>query len=376
MTTTIKRWLFAVATIALSGGAISQNIDGRISGFANNNNKVIVPKGGSPVLDLRQIEPGRVDKRLLEFRKEVDSEIRSRADFNVAWLFWRDGVLIHEAYHPKVKPDNYFLGFSVTKSLIAMAYGHAFCEGKLAPGDLAVKYVPQLSDSAYANRTIESLLLMKSGVPFDEYESENAARVFRSVLSQSDTYDSIFLKMRERDFPAKASPNWNYDTNNTEMLGRVLHAVSGGLDGYLSQAVWSKIGAQADAWFVVDKEKRLLAGSGLYAQPRDFLRLGIHALGLVSGENASPCLRSYMGKAVSPLSVTTRQASFGYGYQFWSRNKWVSNNDGVFEMKGHLGQRVIVGPKTRAVAVALSVGDGELDRFYSLFKRLRELPMQ
>lgn len=357
--------------IAFCKVAQSQNIDGRVNGFANNNHKVVISKGATPTSDLGALDATQIGSDIRDFQKEVDEDFRRRGDENVAWIFWRDGRLIHEAYHQKVKSDNYFLGFSITKSVISMAVGAAVCEGKLSLMDMPSKYLPELAGSAYANRTIEDLLLMKSGVRFEETPS--AEILFRSVLAQNDTYDATLLRLKVSDYPKENNPNWNYDTNHTEVLGRVLNAVTGGLDKYISDSVWSKIGAQSDAWFAVDKEKRLMSGGGLYAQPKDYLRLGIHALNLVTNENISTCFRNYMQRAISPILTISSAAYSGYGYQIWSKNRGIRNNDGVFEFVGLFGQRVVVDPKTKSVAIALSTREGDLPRFYSLVNKSRNL---
>jgi len=200
--------------------------------------------------------------------------------------------------------------------------------------------------------------------------------LFRAVLSQNETYDLTLLSMKASDYPPKRAPAFNYDSNHTEVLGRVLQAVSGGTDKYLAETFWSKIGAQSDAWFAVDRQKRLMTAGGLYAQPKDYLRVGIHFLNLLDDSNPQACIRDFARRAASPITTINWGNNYGYGYQIWSRNKRVRNNDGVFELNGLFGQRIVVDPKTRSVAVALSTREGDLDRFYALVNKLRTIPIQ
>mgnify|MGYP001765255586 CR=1 FL=1 len=357
----------------VSGWAHAQNVDGRINGFANNPNKARIDRGAKEVLSLAAVDPAHASKELAAFQKEVAEDFRKRPDENMAWLFWRDGRLIHEVYHPKINQDNYFLAFSVTKSVIAMGIGAAVCEGKLSLADIASKHLPELVGSAYADRSIEDLLKMKSGIPFAE--DPNAVNLFRGVLSQTETYDATLLSFKVSDYPRRDVMNWNYDSNNTEVLGRVLESVSGGAGRYLSEVFWSRIGAQSDAWFAVDNRKRLMAAGGLYAQPRDYLRIGIHLLNTVDEASPNTCIRDFARKAVSPLTTITTNRYYGYGYQFWSRNNLIRNNEGVFQLNGRIGQRVVVDPKTRVVAVAVSNGEGGLNHFYPLVNKLRTVNM-
>lgn len=111
----VGKFSLSALIIALSTTAYSQNIDGRINGFANNKNKAVISKGAAPTFELSPIDPAQAANEIKDFQKEADEDIRRRGDENVAWLFWRDGKLIHEAYHQKVKPENYFLGFSIVR---------------------------------------------------------------------------------------------------------------------------------------------------------------------------------------------------------------------------------------------------------------------
>lgn len=356
--------LTAFATTA----AHSQTVDGRISGFSNLIKKAKVEKGPTPsTLTLNTSEEA------VKFHKEASEEMKKREDENLAWIFWKDGKLLFEGYHPKVKPENYLISFSMVKSMVSFLVGSAMCEGKLALSDHAVKYVPDLADSAYVHRSIDDLLQMRTGIPFKE--DPQAMAIFGNVLAQRATYDETLLSIKASAFSPKQYADFNYDSNVTEVLGRVLAGATGNAEKYFSEKLWSKIGAQADAWFAVDMKGRPMSAGGLYAQPRDFLRVGIHLLEVTSDSNGDACLRQYVQKATSPLSTINHPTYFGYGYQFWSRNKLVRNNDRVFELVGLWGQRIVVDPNIKVVALGLSTKEGDLARFYALVNKLRSVNM-
>lgn len=167
------------------------------------------------------------------------------------------------------------------------------------------------------------------------------------------------------------SPDWNYDSSQTGVPGRVLQSVSGDAATYLSDVFWSKFGEQSDAWSAVDNRKRLLEAGGLYARPQDYLRMGIHFLKLIDDVHGDDCLKGYARKAVSALSTINWARYYGYGYQSWSRNPQLRNDEGMFEPKGSFGQRIVVDSRTRMVAVAISSHEGDMSRFCALLNKLR-----
>ena len=80
-----------------------------------------------------------------------------------------DGVLVHELYLGGTGPDDRLLGYSATKSALALLAGLASDDGNLPGLDTAAsKLVPELAGSGYANVTLRQLLTMTSGTGWRE----------------------------------------------------------------------------------------------------------------------------------------------------------------------------------------------------------------
>src|SRR5690348_13509148 len=72
-----------------------------------------------------------------------------------------DGVLVHERYFHGTQAGDRLLGFSATKSALALLVGQAVDDGRLPGLDTSVTdLVPELSRGGYAGVTLRQLLTM------------------------------------------------------------------------------------------------------------------------------------------------------------------------------------------------------------------------
>src|SRR5262249_57226282 len=75
-----------------------------------------------------------------------------------------DGVLVHERYFHGTRAGDRLLGFSATKSALALAVGQAVDDGRLPGLDTPVTgLVPELGSGGYAGVSLRQLLTMTSG---------------------------------------------------------------------------------------------------------------------------------------------------------------------------------------------------------------------
>ena len=84
---------------------------------------------------------------------------------------------------------------------------------------------------------------------------------------------------------------FGYKTINTDTLGWIIARSTGkSLTELLSEKIWSKIGAEQDAYLTIDGKGTPFAGGGLSAGLRDLGRLGQLILngGILNGERLFP----------------------------------------------------------------------------------------
>src|SRR5215469_9922108 len=88
---------------------------------------------------------------------------------STALLVVVDGILVHERYFHGTRAQDRLLGFSATKSALALLVGQAVDEGRLPGLDTPVTdLVPELSSGGYAGVNLRQLLTMTSGVGWRE----------------------------------------------------------------------------------------------------------------------------------------------------------------------------------------------------------------
>ena len=154
----------------------------------------------------------------------------------------------------------------------------------------------------------------------------------------------------------KANPHgekFAYKTVNTDALGAVLRRVTGkSVSELLRERIFSRLGAEYDAFFTVDPTGAEFAGGGLNLTLRDLARFG--ELMRLDGR--------YNGQQIVPKAVVDdirkggdRALFAAAGYKTlpgWSyRNMWwISHNEhGAFTARGIHGQAIYIDPAAEMV---------------------------
>ena len=143
----------------------------------------------------------------------------------------------------------------------------------------------------------------------------------------------------------------------------------------MSERIWSKLGAEHDADFVVDSNGAALAGGGLNMTLRDAARFGemIRLNGRFNGQQiVSP-------QAIASIRRGASQADFAKaGYAAltnWSyRSQWWGshNRDRAFSARGTYGQAINIDPKAANASfdpISLSAYQAVADRLMQPARR-------
>ena len=120
-----------------------------------------------------------MDSILPLIQRHIDSGVLRAATLHVRR---RDEILAH-AFGSAGSMDAMFLLGSISKPLSAMAVMVLVDRGELRLSDTAVKYLPEFSEGARKEITIEQLLTHTSGLP-DQLENNNALRAAHAPLSE------------------------------------------------------------------------------------------------------------------------------------------------------------------------------------------------
>ncbi|MBK0421249.1 serine hydrolase [Leucobacter sp. CSA2] len=241
------------------------------------------------------------------------------------------GRVVQESYPGRfASPEARFQLFSLTKSVTSLLVGIAHEDGDLPDlGATVASFLPELSDSAYAEVTVQELLDMRSGVGGAEVWTDPEALILayeRAVMNGGSVFDVIRNAPRVRP----AGTAFNYSTVDTHVLGWVLEAAVGTpIADYLGEKIWRPIGAESDAFYFLSRAtpRTALGGGSLNATTMDLARVGLLVAqgGVWEGQRIVPeawierCRDAGIPElAVGALDPELYPPAYGYSNQWWT----------------------------------------------------------
>ena len=260
----------------------------------------------------------------------------------------QNGRIRLQQYALDFSPGQRWESFSVAKSVTSVLLGIALEQGHIASlEETLVTHIPELSDSAYADVTVQQLLTMTSGVQWNEDyadDQSDVAQMYRGACVDGKAHVLAYLGKLPRQWPPGS--HWNYNTAETDLLGIVVErATRRSLAAYLSDAIWNPYGMAADAFWIRDEcDGSNTGGSGLSATLPDYARLGQFMLegGRIGGK--ALIAEAWMRGATSE-HASTAAPERGYGYLWWT------DTDGSYAAVGIFGQMVYIDPARQLVIV-------------------------
>ncbi|WP_051303722.1 serine hydrolase domain-containing protein [Comamonas composti] len=278
-------------------------------------------------------------------------------------LVLHQGKVVYEKYFGELKPERPHIAMSVTKSFVGTLAALLAHEGKLDPEAAVTRYLPELKDTAYADATVRQVMDMTIGVRYSEAYADPKAEIWdyaraggmipqgRDYAGPKSFYE--FLQTLQKEGPHDQA--FAYKTVNSEVLAWILRRVSGqSLAQLLSERIWSHLGAEQDAFFMVDRTGTESGGGGLNTSLRDLARFGemMRNNGQANGQQVLP--RAVIDD-IRTGGDPAKFAKAGYAtLPGWSyRNMWwVSHNaHGAYSARGIHGQTIYIDPKAEMVIV-------------------------
>lgn len=317
-----------------------------------------VPKASTPFRFIN-----KVNRFVLpETFDHEDSVVNTKAylDFTLtdALLIIHNDSLVYEYYANDFTEEDHHISWSMSKSVISALFGIALHEGKInSIEETVTDYLPQFTGTGYDGVKIKDVLQMSTGVGFNEDYGD-----FYSDINVMGRYFALGMPMedfskrlkRERE-PGNIN---HYVSINTQVLGMILVKATGkSITDYMAEKLWSKIGTESEAYWIVDKAGMEFALGGLNATARDYAKIGQLYLdsGRWQGEQIIP--EEWVIASITPdaphLLPGVRENGLkkdGYGFQWWLPY----GREDEFNAQGIYGQFIYVDPDKRMVIVKLS----------------------
>lgn len=296
-----------------------------------------------------------------EGRERSLAELHARTN-TTSFVVLHGGEIVHESYPGYFAGDDVrFQLFSMTKSVTSMLIGIAIDEGAIKDVTEPVTvYCEGLVGSAFDGVTIEHLLDMSSGVgDLEDYTVRDSliVRFTKAATGGGSLYEVVSSAERSTE----AGTQFNYSTIDTQVLGWVLESATGrSLAQYATERLWSRIGAEHDAyyWLTRGRPRTAIGGGSLNATARDMARLGLLMSrgGELNGQRIVPgeWVARSRGRGVPHLEVGALGPS-GYPHYGYSNKWWTLGGERrPFTGVGIHGQYLYVDPEADVVIVKTS----------------------
>ena len=276
---------------------------------------------------------------------------------SVAFLVVKNDSLRFEKYWGGGGEKSITNSFSMAKSITSLLVGCAIQDGYIESVEQGVSdFIPEIEQAGdFGGVKIRHLLEMSSGLNW----LENYKRPI-SVTAKAYYGTNLKSLVLNREFINPPGLVYKYQSGNTQILGVLLErAVGESVSSYAERSLWSKIGAEQDAFWSLDYnggvEKVFCCFN---SNARDFAKIGLLMLNrgrvgddvVVGGDYVD-----WLLTLPELIDGDNRFGKPGVPVNYYSNSWWVGRvlNKEVFYARGFLGQYIVVIPEINVVFVRL-----------------------
>ncbi len=249
-----------------------------------------------------------------------------------------DNDVVFEQYALGNSAETPWMSMSIAKSISSTLIGAALKDGHIESLDDAVStYVPELVGSVYDDVSVEHILLMASGVAWDEtYADPNSERRHMLELQLEQRPGALLDFMGGLERAGAPGEVWNYSTGETQLLSAIINgAVGKSASEYLSEKIWADYGMETDAkWWLDSEDGQEIGGSGLLITLADYARFGQFVLDEYNAPNVLP--EGWVAESARPHEIGGEEIEYGYS--------WWPEGEGAFSAVGIFGQWIFIDP--------------------------------
>lgn len=258
-------------------------------------------------------------------------------------VLYKDKI-IAEHYSDGYHKNSMFLGWSMTKSILATLIGIRQFEGKLdikAPAP-----VEQWKQDDRKKITIHNLLQMNSGLAWDE-DYSSISDVTRMLFKARD----MTTIQAEKKLLHSPGSHWNYSSGTTNLLSGILRKQFQNTQHYLDYpytALIDRIGMHSMV-LEADMEGNYVGSSYAWATARDWAKFGL--LYLLEGNWNGDQIFDKTWKDY--VTIPAHDSNGVYGGHFWLHDPEILPDapKDIYSSNGYQGQRIFIIPSKDLVIV-------------------------
>jgi CubicO group peptidase (beta-lactamase class C family) len=289
------------------------------------------------------------------------------------FLVLHGGRVAAEHYGPGMTPRTTHLLQSVSKSIAGTVAGILVGRGLIDPQAPVTGYIEELAGTSFEGATVRDVLDMRTGTAYDETYDDPASDVYLTEvlagwrpavapLEIANVYEQIAALGNAREHGLV----FDYRSILTELLAWILERASGvRYPELVSEALWSRIGAEQDADLTIRHGVGLPDG-GICATLRDMGRFALLQLreGRVGEEQIVPpewLLDTRHGDQSALDAYARAEGLDAHPGQMYRNQWWVLERDVSYAALGIHGQMVYVNLPADVACVKLSTWPSPLD---------------
>ncbi|MCX7549725.1 serine hydrolase domain-containing protein [Xanthomarina sp. F2636L] len=274
------------------------------------------------------------------------------------------GKVVFENYYNSNTPNTKHNTRSATKTITGTLIGCLLQDGSLkSVTEKATIYSKtkgvQYSDSRKDKITIEDLLTMSSILECDDWDQNSRGQEEKMYLIEDwvqfywDLPIKGFPEWKTKPKDTKYGRSFSYCTAGVVVLGDIINTISGNLENYADQALFSKLGITDYHWQKTPTGQPM-TGGGLGLKSRDLLKIGQLYINKGKWENNQIISENFVSESTRPHSEVG-MFDYEYGYLWWL-SEFGKKDEKVKAsfMTGTGGNKVVIFPDLELVVVLTS----------------------
>jgi CubicO group peptidase (beta-lactamase class C family) len=300
------------------------------------------------------------------------------------------GQIIYERYLNGMQPHTLHAWASGSKSMTGTLAALLAQAGVFDPDAPVATYLPELRASGFGAATVRQVLDMTTAVRFSDDEVDpvseswqySVAAGWRATPESYTGPATLYDYLPTMRLDGEHGRQFAYVTPNTDVLAWLMRRqLDQTLAETMRERIWSKLGAERDAFWIVDGAATETAGSGLVTTLRDMARFGQMLLqqGQFNGQQIVPAAVVADIERGADRGAFARGPAAGPTNQGWSyHDQWWVTHDalGAYVAIGYGGQMLYIVPGARLVVAKFSSYPTPTpagNEFYSAFAALPAL---